>query len=159
MKYQISDDQVSETIEADDMQEAKETAIEIWQNCNWGEGRAMIDLCVVELDENNNETDSREYVSVKVGENPSPPACIEDKEHEWRSPYSCVGGIKENPGVWSGGGTIMHYKECCKNCGVYKKETLYGVQRNPGQCDVVSYEIADEDSLKWIERRTKNGDE
>lgn len=87
-----------------------------------------------------------------MGEDPEPPECIEDKEHEWRSPYSCVGGIKENPGVWSGGGTIMHYKECCKHCGAYKKETQYGFQRNPGQCDDISYEDADENSLKWIER-------
>ena len=35
---------------------------------------------------------------------PSAPDCHDRHEHNWRSPIEIVGGIKENPGVWSHGG-------------------------------------------------------
>jgi hypothetical protein len=43
------------------------------------------------------------------------PDCVED-EHAWEAPYSLVGGIRENPGVFGhGGGVIM--TEYCRHCG------------------------------------------
>lgn len=50
MKYQISDDQCSQKIEADNMQEAKKLAKESWQNGSWGEGKCLIDVRIAQLD-------------------------------------------------------------------------------------------------------------
>lgn len=78
----------------------------------------------------------------------------EDGEHDWQSPHSIVGGIKENPGVWSNGGTIFSTKEVCSCCGKYKSETDNGSQCHPDEdrC-VIEIEDADEASLDWIMRQ------
>lgn len=49
---------------------------------------------------------------------PVEPDC-EDGEHDWQSPYDIVGGIKENPGVWSNGGGVI-INEVCIKCGCGK---------------------------------------
>ena len=39
-----------------------------------------------------------------------------EANHDWQTPHSILGGLKENPGVWGhGGGVIM--KEVCMRCG------------------------------------------
>lgn len=44
------------------------------------------------------------------------PSCTDDGEHVWHAPYSLLGGLRENPGVWgNGGGAII--KEICRCCG------------------------------------------
>jgi hypothetical protein len=44
------------------------------------------------------------------------PECVAGEDHDWRSPHRIVGGIEENPGVWShGGGIIM--EQVCMRCG------------------------------------------
>ncbi len=54
--------------------------------------------------------------SHRIAIEPIAPDCIDGHDHEWISPHSIVGGIKENPGVWGhGGGVIIH--EVCKYCG------------------------------------------
>lgn len=148
-KYDIGDGNHNETIDADDMASALEAAEVSWQNGDWGEGKALIDVRVVEVDEDGNEVGNAEYIEVEVGEDPPEPDCTSEEGHDWQYPFECVGGIKENPGVWSGGGTTMIYKECCARCGAYKKTVMFGSQRNPGQCDTVEYLDADDDSLKW----------
>ncbi len=78
----------------------------------------------------------------------------DDGEHDWQSPYSLVGGIRENPGVWSNGGTSMSYKEVCAICGKYKIKTSKGSQCNPDEARVViEIQDADEASLAWIMSR------
>lgn len=82
------------------------------------------------------------------------PACDGDdsEEHDWQTPFHLVGGIRENPGVWSGGGTRMSYKYCCAKCGKYKTEHHSGSQRNAGDpVEVVTLDEADEKSLAWVE--------
>lgn len=73
--------------------------------------------------------------------------------HDWRSPYSLLGGLKENPGVWGGVGTQITTKTVCACCGKYRTETDLGWQRNPGDPEsVVEYSDADEDSEAWLVR-------
>lgn len=80
----------------------------------------------------------------------SEPKCSHADGHAWESPYSIVGGCKENPGVWSLGGTKMSFRECCSHCGLYKVEKHLGSQRNPGEEDSATYEDADERSEAWV---------
>lgn len=78
----------------------------------------------------------------------------EDGEHDWQSPHSVVGGIKENPGVWSNSGTCWTTKSVCACCGKYKSETDKGSQCHPDQAScVIEIEDADEASLAWIMRQ------
>lgn len=75
----------------------------------------------------------------------------DDGGHDWRSPHSVVGGIKENPGVWSNAGTSMTYRSVCARCGCYRTKTTAGSQRNPGEpAAVVEYADADEPSKAWL---------
>jgi hypothetical protein len=62
--------------------------------------------------------------------------------HDWSSEGE--GGCSENPGVWSTGGTSMVFKSHCTHCGLRRTERTTGSQRNPGECDTVSYEMPDE---------------
>lgn len=62
-------------------------------------------------------------------------------EHDWSSEGE--GGCDENPGVWSGGGTTMHYASHCAVCGLRRRETHYGSQREPGQGDKIEYAAPD----------------
>lgn len=81
------------------------------------------------------------------------PDCPVDEGWDFCSPYSLVGGIKENPGVWSGGGTIMGSKEVCRNTGIYRTTTDPGCQRNSGEpLNTKKYSDADEASLAWVKR-------
>lgn len=63
------------------------------------------------------------------------PECeaAEDGEHDWRSPHQIVGGLKENPGVWSNGGTRMSFLQVCACCGAVKHTHSAGSQRNPDE--------------------------
>jgi len=47
---------------------------------------------------------------------PSEPPCHEGLEHDWQSPHEFVGGLKEDPGVFSSGPGIF-LKEVCMTCG------------------------------------------
>ena len=68
------------------------------------------------------------------------PAC-DASEHEWSG--EGMGGCDPNPGVWSLGGTTLLFKSRCELCGVIRTERLYGSQRNPNECDEVTYEAAE----------------
>lgn len=82
------------------------------------------------------------------------PEC-ELTEHDWQSPYSVLGGLKENPGVFGNGGGVI-IKEVCKNCGVYKITDTWAQNPYDGSqgYTTVEYEPADDDSLEWIESLT-----
>lgn len=64
-------------------------------------------------------------------------------EHEWSSEGE--GGCKENPGVWSVGGTAMLFMSHCIHCGLKRKEHWLGSQRNPGENNSVEYSLPDND--------------
>jgi hypothetical protein len=84
----------------------------------------------------------------------------EDEDHDWQSPHALVGGVKENPGVWSGVGTTYLTLRVCVRCGTYRHETDRGSQRNPGELPVeVSYEPADQASLAWAREQHEDEQE
>ena len=62
-------------------------------------------------------------------------------EHDWTAKGE--GGCKENPGVWSMGGTSISYSTHCQHCGLHRNEITTGSQRNPGEHDTVEYSQPD----------------
>ena len=51
----------------------------------------------------------------KVAVNPAEPACS-SPEHEWARPHTIVGGLIENPGVYSNNGGVT-VTSACLHCG------------------------------------------
>lgn len=95
-----------------------------------------------------------EHDSFEIELHPDEPACAEGHEHDWRSPYSVLGGLEENPGVWgNGGGAII--KQVCAHCGAYMITDTWAQNPSTGEQGLtsVSYEDADEDSQAWVMRR------
>jgi hypothetical protein len=66
------------------------------------------------------------------------PRCPSGAGHEWTSDGE--GGCRENPGVWSLGGTTFQFSAHCIHCSVRRIHIDYGSQRNPDECDTVRYE-------------------
>lgn len=99
-------------------------------------------------------TDTGEEDSETVTLEPVEPDCLEGEEHDWRSPYSVLGGIEENPGVWGHGGGVI-IKQVCAHCGRYQITDTWAQRRDTGEQGLteVSYEDADDDSLAWLTRR------
>lgn len=91
--------------------------------------------------------------SHKIALEPEEPEC-EQPEHDWRSPYSVLGGVRENPGVWGHGGGVV-IREVCAHCGRYRITDTWAQHRATGEQGLTStsYEDADERSLAWIEAR------
>lgn len=85
--------------------------------------------------------------------NPDEPECDGDHDHEWLSPYSVLGGLKENPGVWGHGGGVR-IKTVCAHCGKYRVSDSWAQNPENGVqgLDSVAYEDADEASQAWLER-------
>lgn len=82
----------------------------------------------------------------------------DDGGHDWRAPHALVGGIRENPGVWSCGGTAMRYETVCACCGRYRTEVRAGSNRNPGEPKAtVTYRDADEASEAWLVEHHEDG--
>jgi len=145
MKYKISEDSgASEVIDADNLEEAVEAAKE-WASEGEYTERVMVSVYVRGLDEDGEHTDEYEDAEVEAGPEPKEPECLDSEEHDWQAPHNIVGGVKENPGVWSKGGTTLTFHRVCSRCGTHRHENSYGSQRNPGQIDTVSYEAANEE--------------
>lgn len=89
---------------------------------------------------------------------PEVPPCREDDiEHEWCSPLSVVGGLKENPGVWGHGAGVI-IKEICAHCGVYRIIDTWAQDRSTGEQGLTSVEYWEPDpaSLAFVESREAN---
>lgn len=89
---------------------------------------------------------------------PDAPECSED-DHEWKSPYSVLGGLKENPGVWSHGGGVV-IKEVCRHCGMYRETDTWAQDMETGEqgLESVTYSESDEDSRDYLERLAADRD-
>lgn len=91
--------------------------------------------------------DSGEIVQVgcewhKIALTPDEPDCIDGHDHDWQSPYSILGGLEENPGVWgSGGGVIIH--ECCMLCGCGRTTDTWAQDMSDGEQGLESVEYHD----------------
>lgn len=149
-RYFITDGHASENIEATSMDEAEEWAIEKWQDGSW-DSKILIQLDIEEFGFGEEVIDHR-TIEIECGEDPEAPDCEDGHEHDWCSPYEVVGGMSENPGVFSKGGTTMVFVEVCSHCGCKKIETHYGAQRNPHQCDQIEYDTEDENAIEWANK-------
>lgn len=127
---------------------------------------AALEEAVDRFDESFYERGSTNWVEIEVYDavlgdrlsilqevTPVEPSCTNPKGHDWRAPYSVLGGLKENPGVWgSGGGAII--KEVCANCGGYRITDTWATGPNGEQGYVsIQYEDPDEASLAWAASR------
>jgi hypothetical protein len=156
MKYTVtvSDDGGSETIEfeaeSDDeaTQEAEDIAVDWIENGDWGDEGALVDWRASVEDEDDNTVAE---LSGTVEIEPDHAALMRqagadpDCEHEWTADEEHEGGCRENPGVWSLGGTTLRFADHCLLCGLQRIRTEYGSQRNPGEADTVEYSMPDEE--------------
>ena len=160
--YRMRDDSgASETIEAESLEDAMARTRE-WAAGGDYDERGMVRIYVHELDPGTEEPyegwcygDERNGLDeVAVGPGPRPPATdcgAADEDHDWQSP-GWLGGCRENPGVWSTGGTSFRFRTVCARCGLYKTEETTGAQRNPNELDAtVEYSEPDKRSLAWAE--------
>lgn len=84
------------------------------------------------------------------------PECVDGDSdgHDWKSPYSVLGGCKENPGVWGSGHGQVMIKSVCACCGLYRTVDYGATNSSNGtQTTRTTYEEADKASLAWIMRR------
>lgn len=121
---------------------AEETLTEWVKEGDYGINGAVVRASWVLVSEEGEELDHDELM---VDLDPDHDALIREADgdadcaHEWKSTYTVEGGCRENPGVWSTGGTRMVYKSHCIHCGLQRTDRRPGSQRNPGECDTVVY--------------------
>ena len=142
---------------------AAEAAKEYVDSGDWGYRTETIWVDVhtwrLGLDEDGDEVrvdEESHSIALEVDE----PECSDGQEHDWRAPYSVVGGIRENPGVWGhGGGVIMH--EVCRHCGTYRVIDTWATDRETGAQGLrsVEYREADEASLAWVSEHSISVDD
>ena len=139
----------TETVEFDECPSADEIAeaCRDWvEGGEWGDNGVSVQVSWTLTDAADEEIDAGiEDVDIE----PNHDALIRavggdaDCRHDWTSEGE--GGCKENPGVWSTGGTSMVFRAHCTICGLIRIEHDPGSQRNPGEHPTVSYFVPDED--------------
>ena len=138
-----------DTVTADDAQAALSIAIDNVDRSNYSdaEGTIWIDVNV-----RNTVTGEEEHGTVTL--EPDAPDCEDGQDHDWRAPYSVVGGCRENPGVHGHGGGVI-IKEACVHCGCYRITDTWAQDPSTGEQGLTStaYEDADDDSRAWLWRR------
>lgn len=78
------------------------------------------------------------------------PSCTED-EHDWGTPHSVLGGLRDNPGVQGGPNGGITARSVCAHCGVYRVFVSRKTNPSDGSTyEATDYEPADEDSLEWV---------
>lgn len=141
-RLEMCDGDCDETVEFDHKPSRSEISetVEEWTNqSDWGIEGASISIRYTLI--HNEEEIDRGHVRIeiepdheelirRVGGNPH---C----DHEWTSKGE--GGCRENPGVWSTGGTSMVFCSHCRLCGLHRTEHHTGSQRNPDEHDTVEY--------------------
>jgi len=111
--------------------------------------RYMADVMLVRVDGSVGE----DYEGAEMTVHPdAPPCCDGGNAHEWRAPYSIVGGCRENPGVWgSGHGQCMHV-DACVLCGCERRTDHGATNMQDGTCMTqVSYEAGAIDQDRLVE--------
>lgn len=145
-----------ETLAASTMAEAIEEAKDLLRNGDWDTSKGTVwpiaSVVKVEVDDEGDEVDvDHETVSVSI--DPPEPGCSEG-EHDWQAPYSILGGLKEDPGVFGqGGGMII--REVCAHCGTYRERDTGARNPTTGEHGLgsVAYEDANEESLTWVQNQ------
>ena len=150
------DSGVTMKIKAFDLKDAREYADD-WAldgdyNLTSDDSTIWVDVQILDADGDHIDTVTTEI-------NPPEPDCDQGQEHDWRTPYSVLGGLKENPGVWGHGGGVIS-KEVCARCGVYRISDSWAQRPDTGEqgLNSVTYEPADDESAAWLERRSARAD-
>jgi hypothetical protein len=138
----VWDDGCSETIECEAGDDYEALAQEAWDGADYGEGDYCVTVSWEATDADGDYVDSGSFDLVGTTEEPACPAA---DEHDWTSEFEP--GLKENPGVWSVGGTAMVFTARCRCCGMQRTERHTGSQRNPGECDTTEYSEPD---AEWV---------
>lgn len=84
-------------------------------------------------------TGEEESTTVQLDE--PEPECESGSSHDWRSPYSLLGGLRENPGVQGHGGGVI-IREVCVICGCERTTDTWAQRPDTGEQGLtsVSYE-------------------
>lgn len=91
-------------------------------------------------------------LSAEITIEPEEPECADGHEHSWAAPFTLLGGLEENPGVWGHGGGVI-IRRVCRHCGTYKVTDTWATNPSDGTpMESVSYEDADDDSRAWVLR-------
>lgn len=140
-QYLCWDGQSKCEIEADSPGEAAEEFASAFEPAN---KTYWVSVRVTEIDDDGeyNDDDSEHKISI----DPDPPPCEDDHKHRWGAPYSVLGGIKENPGVWGKGGGIIS-REICRYCGKYRVTDTWAQDPEDGAQGLTSVEYEDSDEL------------
>lgn len=95
---------------------------------------------VIEVD--GDDLDAEDHL---VSVDPDEPPCDDDGEHDWRSPYALLGGLKENPGVFGHGGGVVS-TEICVRCGCARTTDTWAQCPSTGQqgLESIEYDLDDE---------------
>lgn len=133
----LRDDGVEETIDACDLDEARERAEEWAREGGWDLTGGTIWVDVAIIDPATRERVERVTVQIDQPE----PRCERGHEHDWQSPHEIVGGLKENPGVWGHGGGVI-ITEVCMHCGCARITDTWAQRPDTGEQGLtsVSYE-------------------
>jgi hypothetical protein len=145
---------------------AAEAAAEYVADGDWGDGGGFAEIMTwrtcYSVDGAGDVAKHRIYEETHTLQCPSgenvEPDCADGHEHEWRSPYSVVGGLKENPGVWGNGGGVK-CTEVCAHCGTYRETDTWAQNPSSGEVipfPVLTYRGADSESMEWVESLQSN---
>ena len=155
---------ITHDIEAETLAEAVEAGRKWIEGGNWeshdGTIRIGVPLAacvrpVVEDEDGDDITLDQPATDCSGSYSDEEPGCdaADGGEHDWRARHALVGGIRENPGVWSLGGTRMWFRSVCACCGHYRTEDRAGSNRNHDEPEaLVRHEGADEASEAWVAR-------
>lgn len=153
MKYEVTDGNGDDKIEAESAREACQKFVDggDWGNdpkTSWVTCRAT----PLNADGERMEDDSESY-TIEIP--PTEHKCC-GGEHVWATPLSVLGGLKENPGVQGHGGGVI-CTEVCKYCGCYKITDTWAQNPENGEQGLTSveYRESDEESEAWLNRRVE----
>lgn len=148
MKYHIASYDDRTEIEAPDAQSAAQQYV-AGGDFDASEGTIWINVTVTPIAEKTGEELDEDQQRIKVAVDPDEPECTAEA-HVWRTPYSILGGLKENPGCWGHGGGVIQ-KSVCACCGKYRIEDSWAQDMETGEqgLNSVKYEEADEQSEAW----------
>ena len=133
-RFLCNDGNAEVEIEADSAQEAAQEYVD---GADWGESdkTRWVNVYVKEI----KRRADQERITIRL--DPPEPECSGGNEHDWQSPLSLVGGIKENPGVQGHGGGVV-IAEVCMRCGCARTTDTWAQDPETGEQGLrsVSYE-------------------
>lgn len=156
--YRVSDGNGESEVKAETAREAAKTWV---ADGDWGAANIThwIDVWVTQLDADGQDTDEGRKITVEIA--PEEPSCADGGDaHDWQSPYSLLGGLKENPGVSGNGGGVI-ITEVCRCCGCYRVTDTWDQRPDTGEQGLTSveYREADEESIAWLDERQEEWQE